>query len=272
MSQKISFGNSFSIGFSALGKSFGWQILYSLVFWVVLFISALIFGLLSAFIPVLPNLLLTMLFAPLSYGFALLANDAYTKGSVEFGSAFKGFGHTFKLFGLVLIQQIVTLFIMIGGLMLLMGESVGKMSDLFMELSQAGFANTELAADINNELGAVIMDNIGSFLIVVLITLVVSILFIFPPFYAIFKNQGIGDALSNGVRLGAKNLPVVVAFLIVVMLMTMVASLIPILNLIFIFLVFIPFIYCMLFGLYRSAEPDDMHSVIEGVEDVLDMD
>ncbi|NVK04853.1 MAG: hypothetical protein HWD92_08515 [Flavobacteriia bacterium] len=274
MSQKISFSQSMTLGFNLFGKTLGWQILFMILFFIILIIASLISGLVSFGMPFVSQVILGIVLAPLVFGFALLYNDKHTTGQVDFGVSFSGFKKTGPLFLIYLIQQILSGVVFLGLGYLLLSESTMTTFSEFMDQANdpTFFQNSELMSAYSEELINQLQNDVTGLGILGILSIVVSILFMFPSYYVVFKNESVGGALSRGVKLGLNNLPIIFITLLVVMIIGIVVMLIPILNILFAILMFVPFIMSFVYAMFRSAEPNDNDAPTEGMEEILDMD
>lgn len=274
MSQKISFSQSMTLGFNLFGKTLGWQILFMILFFIILIIASLITGLVSFGLPFVSQVILGIILAPLIFGFALLYNDKYTTGQVDFGVSFSGFKKTGPLFVIYLIQQVLSGAIFFGLGYLLLSDSTMSTFSEFMAQSNdpTFFQNSELMAAYFEELTIQLENDVTGLVILGILSIVLSILFLFPSYYVVFKNESVGGALSKGVKLGLNNLPIIFVTLLVVMIIGIVVMLIPVLNILFALLMFFPFIMSFVYAMFRTAEPSDNDAPTEGMEEILDMD
>lgn len=228
--------------------------------------------------PIISQLALGFVTAPLVYGFACILNDRYKNGAVDFGVSFNGFKHIVPLFVLYLIQQVTLYGAVIGlGLLLLGPELIDIFSEMMAQSQSGAFmTNSDLGASYGKEIGDLIGNNIVGLLIILAVSLVISAMFTFPPYYILFKKESIGGALSKGVKLGLNNIPVMVGIFITVFLIAMIATVI--FSLLSMFLVFIvmlvifPLIMSIIYAMFRSAEPDDSEGAAEGMEEILDVE
>ncbi|GGH67258.1 MAG: hypothetical protein EP346_13790 [Bacteroidetes bacterium] len=287
MSNKVSFGKTYSMGFRIFGKTLGWQILYLIVFFiaamVISLLTSVITGVLSGLLGVIGTIAINQLLSsfattPLTYGFAVISDHAYQGKNVEFGSAFSTYKKIVPLFLLYLISAVVTGGVFLGLTYALMGQDVIELVNLFSEVmssAQSGMTNSGDMQMYGEEIVALIMGNIGVLTIVGLITLAVGVIFFFPPYYVVFKNDSVGDALSKGINSSLKNLPVIILIMIslyIVIAIMAVIMIIPILGALIWFLVILPLVFSFMQAIFRQMEPEISETQTSDLDEILDLE
>lgn len=287
MSNKVSFGKTFSMGFRIFGKTLGWQILYLIVFFIAIMVISLltgvITGVLSGILGVIGTIVINQILSsfastPLMYGFAVISDHAYQGKNVEFGSAFSTYKKVVPLFLLYLISTIVTGGVFVGLVYALMGQDALELINMFGELitsTQSGMVDPSSMQMYGEEMSMIIMNSIGSLTIVGLISLAVGIIFFFPPYYVIFKNDSVGDALSRGINSSLKNLPMILLIMIVlyiIIVLMAVIMIIPFLGALIWFLVIMPLVFSFMQAIFRQMEPETTETQTSDLDEILDLE
>lgn len=271
MKNKMSFSQGFSLGLLSFKISLGYQALFSLVFWIGMLIVAVMGGAVGAIIPYSSNIVTGLLGTPLTLGFLLLANQAYLGKTIEFGNAFDGYRKMIPLFVVNFIQQLVMVAILVGLGYLMMKEPLMDMYALMMDMQQVAATDPAAVLDYYRAFGDIMIENLTSVSFIFLVAMIASLFFLFTPFYILLKNQSIGEALQNGAKLASDNFFTIILFGIVMVLIMTAALLIPFINIIIMIFFMMPFAYSMLLGLFRSAEREDVETVSDGNDDILDL-
>lgn len=288
MNNKIAFGKTFELGFKIFGKTVGWQILYTLVFFVAsIIISALsgvVIGLFetvvgAVMVTILSQLVTSLGTTPLTYGFAIIADHAYKGENVDFGKVFTPYKHIFTLFGLYLISTVLTLGVFAGLTYALIGDAAieffHQVKDL-IAIAQSGSADPADFRMYGESLFGILSSNMIALLLIGLLTMSVSILFFFCPYYAVFANESFSGALNKGLNAGIKNLPMVLAILIslyiAIMMGSIMIALIPILGIFLIMLVILPLIFSFMQAMFRQIEPGESHKTMSDLDEILDVE
>lgn len=287
MSNKVSFGKTFSMGFRIFGKTLGWQILYLIVFFIAIMVISLltgvITGVLSGILGVIGTIVINQILSsfastPLMYGFAVISDHAYQGKNVEFGSAFSTYKKVVPLFLLYLISTVVTGGVFVGLVYALMGQDALELINMFGELitsTQSGMVDPSSMQMYGEEMSMIIMNSIGSLTIVGLISLAVGIIFFFPPYYVIFKNDSVGDALSRGINSSLKNLPMILLIMIVlyiIIVLMAVIMIIPFLGALIWFLVIMPLVFSFMQAIFRQMEPETTETQTSDLDEILDLE